>query len=109
VASFGHLPRRRDYIRVLWDSDVVVSTAIQEFFGIAVLEAAYCGALPLVPRRLVYPELYATDRLYDGDAELTTRLRAFIKGGVPRGPGLAELQRDLRSRSTRELVAAWMR
>ena len=58
---------------MLWDSDVVVSTAIQEFFGIAVMEAAYCGARPLLPRRLVYPELYPAACLYDGDAGFNGR------------------------------------
>jgi len=81
IATFGHLPERADYIRVLWDSDVVVSTAVQEFFGIAVMEAAYCGALPLLPRRLAYPELYPPQRLYEDDQELVQRLRELIAAG----------------------------
>jgi glycosyltransferase involved in cell wall biosynthesis len=91
IATFGHLPRRADYIRVLWDSDVVVSTAVQEFFGIAVMEAACCGARPLLPRRLVYPELYPQECLYGDDAELEERLRALISGGVPPWDAAADL------------------
>ncbi|HEY5999100.1 MAG TPA: DUF3524 domain-containing protein [bacterium] len=82
VATFGHLPRREDYVRVLWDSDVVASTAIQEFFGIAVMEAAYCGARPLLPRRLVYPELYPPACLYDADGDFTGALRRVLAGGA---------------------------
>ena len=78
IVTFGHLPRREDYIRVLWDSDIVVSTAVQEFFGIAVMEAAYCGARPLLPRRLVYPELYPEACLYGRDADLTGALRTLV-------------------------------
>jgi glycosyltransferase involved in cell wall biosynthesis len=83
IATFGHLARREDYIRVLWDSDVVASTAIQEYFGIAVMEAAYCGARPLLPRRLVYPELHDEKHLYSSDGELTGALRTLIAQGSP--------------------------
>jgi glycosyltransferase involved in cell wall biosynthesis len=44
------------YPSLVATADVVVSTALQEFFGIALTEAAYCGAFPVVPARLVYPE-----------------------------------------------------
>ena len=45
-----------EYRRLVAGSDIVVSTAIQEFFGIAVTEAMYAGAVPVLPDRLVYPE-----------------------------------------------------
>jgi len=92
ILTFGHQARREDYIRVLWDSDVVVSTAIQEYFGIAVMEAAYCGTRPLLPRRLVYPELYDDTFLYGSDAELAGALRALIERGN-RGAADAETLR----------------
>jgi glycosyltransferase involved in cell wall biosynthesis len=82
IATFGHQPRRSDYIRLLWDADAVVSTAIQEFFGIAVMEAAYCGARPLLPRRLVYPELYPEACLYGNDGEFTGALRQLVTAGA---------------------------
>ncbi len=44
------------YRELLRSADVVVSTARQEFFGIAVTEAIYAGAFPLLPHRVVYPE-----------------------------------------------------
>ncbi len=83
VATYGHQPRREDYVRVLWDSDIVASTAIQEFFGIAVMEAVYCGARPLLPRRLVYPELYPPECLYERDADFPAALRALVRAGAP--------------------------
>jgi glycosyltransferase involved in cell wall biosynthesis len=94
IATFGFLPGREEYIRSLWDSDVVVSTAVQEFYGIAVMEAACCGCHPLLPRRLVYPELYGEECLYDGEEELEARLRQFVSDGIAvkergGGPGSA--------------------
>lgn len=45
-----------EYVHLLSSSDIVVSTAHHEFFGIAVTEAIYAGAFPVLPNRLVYPE-----------------------------------------------------
>jgi glycosyltransferase involved in cell wall biosynthesis len=46
-----------DYRRLLARADIVVSTARHDFFGLAVAEAIAAGALPILPRRLSYPEL----------------------------------------------------
>jgi glycosyltransferase involved in cell wall biosynthesis len=46
-----------NYIELLNTSDVVVSTADHEFFGISVVEAVAAGCFPILPDRLSYPEL----------------------------------------------------
>jgi len=56
LAVWGHQPRRQ-YWRWLRQADCVLSTAAEENFGLAVLEAAAHGALPVVPASLVYPEV----------------------------------------------------
>lgn len=56
IVHLGHLPRP-EYRRQLLESDVVVSTARQEFFGVSVVEATAAGCMPVLPRRLSYPEL----------------------------------------------------
>ena len=56
VDRWGFAKSRSDYEATLRASDVVVSTAEHEFFGIAILEAASAGCVPLVPRSLAYPE-----------------------------------------------------
>lgn len=67
--AWGYAPDLAIYRRLLWQADIVVSTAIQEFFGIAVIEAMYCGCVPILPRRLSYPELLPPEHhaacLYD--------------------------------------------
>jgi glycosyltransferase involved in cell wall biosynthesis len=62
------LSDRSEYFRALRAADVVVSTADHEFFGLALLEAVSAGCIPVVPDRLVYPELYNQACLYAGDA-----------------------------------------
>ena len=59
------------YRELLLGSSVVLSTALQEFFGISVVEAIAAGAHPVLPDRLVFPERVAalgadpTASLYD--------------------------------------------
>ena len=61
LIQFGYLESFADYARLLWRADYVVSTAWQEFFGISVCEAIYCGCLPILPNRLNYPGLLTED------------------------------------------------
>lgn len=70
LEHIGYVPDRHEYERLLSQCDVVVSTADHEFFGVALLEAVFAGAVPLVPRRLVYPEIYPEACLYDDDDAL---------------------------------------
>ena len=81
VVAAAHLPAA-DYEQTLLGSDVVVSTALQEFFGVSLAEAMYAGALPIVPDRLVYPERIPPglhDRcLYRSPAQLRERLRSAL-------------------------------
>jgi hypothetical protein len=58
LGRFGWIDSRDEYVRCLWEADVVVSTADQEFFGISMAEATLCGAHPIAPRALVYEDLY---------------------------------------------------
>jgi glycosyltransferase involved in cell wall biosynthesis len=55
VVHFGWAEDEQ-YVELLVSSDVVVSTAHHEFFGISVTEAVYAGAFPVLPNRVVYPE-----------------------------------------------------
>ncbi len=62
--TLGFIESRAQYIKTLQQADVVLSTAIHDFQGLAMLEAATCGCLPIAPNRLVYPELYPPSNLY---------------------------------------------
>jgi glycosyltransferase involved in cell wall biosynthesis len=60
----------------------VISTAVQENFGISVMEAVAHGCLPLLPNRLSYPELIPeqlkSDVIYRDDADLEARLEQIL-------------------------------
>ncbi len=72
---------RDEYAALLRRSDLVLSTARQEFFGVSIAEAMACGVVPLVPDRLAYPELLGTDLSgchYEAGS-LPARLRSAIE------------------------------
>ena len=82
VDQWGYLESHQQYREALQQTDVFVSTARHEFFGISVVEAIAAGAYPLVPRSLAYPDVLQLEEhpqreqfFYDGSpADLALRL-----------------------------------
>ena len=75
-----------DYRCLLKQSDVFISTADHEFFGISAAEAIIAGAFPVLPNRLAYPELIGASKgkereklfLYDGSpSQLAEKIEYF--------------------------------
>lgn len=95
IVHYGYAPDLATYGRLLWQADIVVSTAIHDFFGAAVVEACYCGCFPILPQRLSYPELIPGEWhevcLYNGWRGLLARLRQALTG---RPEGAAESLRQ---------------
>lgn len=87
LVQFGYVEDFQDYARLLWQSDIVVSTANQEFFGGAVAEAIYCGCLPILPNRLNYPTLIPSDWhavcLYPHDGALIHTMERILTNPLP--------------------------
>lgn len=85
VIQLGYIDSFADYAKLLWQADYVVSTAHQEFFGIAICEAIYCHCIPILPNRLNYPNLLTDDTksacLYK-DGKLTTLLKHHLDGTI---------------------------
>jgi glycosyltransferase involved in cell wall biosynthesis len=82
IVHFGLAPES-EYIALLRRASVVASAAHHEFFGIAVIEAIYAGAFPVLPNRLVYPERIPAEHqercLYDDRPGFVARLRWAIE------------------------------
>jgi glycosyltransferase involved in cell wall biosynthesis len=87
LVHLGEPASRSEYARLLASSDVAVSTAVNEFFGIAMVEASYAGCFPLVPDRLAYPELYPAEMRYGSQEQLVANLRSLLDARP--GPGAA--------------------
>lgn len=64
---------KEDYYDVLAASDIAVSFADQETWGIAMQEAVILGCLPVVPAKLSYMEMYSAGKavtpFFDGTVE----------------------------------------
>lgn len=93
----GEPTTREEYAALLAASDIAVSTARNEFFGLAMIEACYAGCTPLVPDRLAYPEVYPAEFRYPDADALVARLRSLVLGRP--APGAA---RDIAGRYTFE-------
>jgi glycosyltransferase involved in cell wall biosynthesis len=93
LVHLGQPDGRDEYAALLAGSDVSVSTAVNEFFGLAMIESAYAGCLPLVPDRLAYPELYPAPMRYGSSEELASRLRELVTSRPAPGQGRALAER----------------
>lgn len=88
IDRWGYQSSRSEYEAALAESDIVVSTANHEFFGIGMLEAIAAGCFPVLPNRLSYPAIIqslieeagkSVIFLYDGTVEdLAIRLERMV-------------------------------
>jgi glycosyltransferase involved in cell wall biosynthesis len=78
IIHYGYIRGRSDYAQWLRQGDIIISTAVHEFFGIAVVEAVRAGCRPLLPRRLSYPELFPEEFLYE-EKDFVLRLKQEIQ------------------------------
>lgn len=78
IMHFGFAQSYADYVQLLGKGNFVVSTANHEFFGIAVIEAVRAGCIPVLPKRLSYPELFEKRYLYSSGG-LAARLEKLVK------------------------------
>jgi glycosyltransferase involved in cell wall biosynthesis len=95
IVQYGYVKSRQAYINWLKRGSIVISTAQQENFGISVIEAIRYGCVPLLPARLVYPEIipdaFHSDVLYKDTDELVEKLIELIN----QYPGYQSLRRKL--------------
>ena len=83
IVQYGYVDSREQYLKWLQQGSIIISTAEQENFGIAVIEAVRYGCLPLLPDRLAYPEIIPQDFhsrvLYRSQADLVQKLSHLIR------------------------------
>jgi glycosyltransferase involved in cell wall biosynthesis len=100
LGQWGHVERAEDYRQLLAESHVVLSTALHDFQGLAVLEAVAAGCVPLVPDRQAYPEWFGANFCYVSDVEnpsnearsmadsLQVRMQEFMQAKLPEPPDM---------------------
>ncbi|MBW1979629.1 MAG: DUF3524 domain-containing protein [Deltaproteobacteria bacterium] len=83
IVQYGYVSSKSEYINWLKKGTVVVSTALQENFGISVVEAIRYGCYPVLPNRLSYPELiprrFHRQCLYSSEQDLLNLLAAVLQ------------------------------
>lgn len=86
---FGYEPSREQYAARLRASDVFISTAQHEFFGLSVMEAAASGCSLVLPNQLCYPELFGAREnppavsFYDNTPDHLTRTLNALAAAPP--------------------------
>jgi len=90
--TLGYVSDRAEYIKILQNADVVLSTAEHDFQGIAMLEAVACGCRPLAPKHLVYPDLYPPENLYPVSSDDPEQQARTILEKLQRPTELQQLQ-----------------
>ncbi len=79
LIHFGYTEERAEYLKLLKQGTLVISTASHEFYGLSVIEAVRAGCQPFLPNRLSYPELFESQYLYDDDQCFKKRLREVLR------------------------------
>jgi len=80
IERWGFLPSREEYTLAVSRCRIAVSTARHEFYGLSAREAIALGCYPLLPRRVVYPEMVGgrAEHLYESEDDLLGRLKDLL-------------------------------
>ncbi|MCH2182434.1 MAG: DUF3524 domain-containing protein [Mariniblastus sp.] len=85
IVHWGYQSSRTAYWKVLSEADLFLSTAIHEFYGLAVMEGLASGLITLLPNRLAYPEISqrfqrtpAQVALYDTLEQCVNQIAALV-------------------------------
>lgn len=70
---------KQEYYDLLNRAKIAVSFAEQETWGIAQLEALFCGCIPFVPDRLSYSEIYPRPFKCPSDEDIIDKILALIE------------------------------
>ncbi len=83
IRHWGYASDRRQYIQLLHQATILPVTSYHDFFGISVMEAAYCGCSLLMPNRMSYPDLFGNiAQYYNSDEEFSEMLIKHLQAPV---------------------------
>jgi len=111
IVHCGYIESFPRYQGLLREADIVLSTALHEFQGVSVMEAVLSGCIPVVPDRLVYPEVYPARFRYDShvkDTEREAHSAATLILEVARNlPAFLEARPDMSAYGARQLAFSY--
>ncbi len=83
IIHIGYAESFQEYVQWLKMADVLPVTSTQDFFGGSIVEAMYCGVVPLLPNRLAYPEhIFEENKkelIYNSEEELKNKIIQCIE------------------------------
>lgn len=107
LGAFGYVNSRLEYHTLLQSSDLVLSTALHDFQGLAIQEACLAGCSPITPRALVYPEYIPENCMYgnsgSGKEQAVEIVELLINRLRQKQEGSALPQADLKNYSGQTL------
>jgi len=80
-----------EHLQTLSRAKIVLSTARQENFGYSMLKAALCGAIPVVPDRLVYREYFPAAFRYSDSDDAAEKLESLMSSTAWPGQDLKNI------------------
>lgn len=96
IFHIGFVENNNDYVAMMSQCSIVLSTAIHEFQGISVLEAVSQGCVPLLPNRLSYTEIFNGQYLYNCEGEIdeqassaVSQLQSWLANELPPAPNVS--------------------
>jgi len=101
ILQYGYVTERPEYETWLQKGAIVVSTALQENYGMSMVEAMIMGCAPLLPNRLAYPEIlpeaFHGHFLYNHKHDLVEKLTTLVADFQPCETILNQLAMEMRS------------
>ena len=82
IVHFGYIEDPSEYFDWLLKSDIIPVTSHHDFFGVSIVQAIAAGCIPLLPKRLSYPELVSIkkypDNFYSNQKDFVVKLSEMI-------------------------------
>jgi glycosyltransferase involved in cell wall biosynthesis len=79
IDQIGFADSKSAYQTWLNQADFFLSTAVHEFQGLSVLEAVQAKCYPILPNRLVYPELFDPAYLYTCNEDIKIEAKSAVE------------------------------
>ena len=111
ILQYGYVSERAVYESWLQNSAIAVSTALQENYGMSMVEAMIMGCAPLLPNRLAYPEIlpeaFHDYFLYHHKYDLVEKLATLVADFERCEPHLDILAKEMKAFLWSNLAAAY--